>query len=123
MPIMPAMLQPATDYAALAGGFRWAVPERFNVGTDVVDRHAALADRPALIFEDEAGRVQRMGFRALAAASNRFANAMAALGLRPGDRVGILRSQIPGRASKEKRAAKPGVVRRGKLERVRVRGS
>jgi acetyl-CoA synthetase len=107
---MPAMLQPATDYAALAGGFRWAVPERFNIGTDVVDRHAALADRPALIFEDEAGRVQRMGFRALAAASNRFANAMAALGLRQGDRVGILLPQGPETAIAHIAAYKAGLI-------------
>ncbi|BBK43989.1 AMP-dependent synthetase [Allostella vacuolata] len=100
----------APDHAALAAGFRWQVPARFNIGADVVDRHAAAGNRPALVFEDEDGRVTRLGFRDVAQASNRFANALAAMGLRRGDRIGILLSQGPETAIAHVAAYKAGLI-------------
>ena len=100
----------ALDHAALAAGFRWQVPARFNIGADVVDRHAAAGNRPALVFEDEDGRVTRLGFRDVAQASNRFANALAALGLERGDRIGILLSQGPETAIAHVAAYKAGLI-------------
>lgn len=108
---MPPMLQPARDYAALAGGFRWSVPDRFNIGADVVDRHAAAdPTRPALIWEDEAGRVGRLTFGEVARLSNRLANVFAGLGLVRGDRVGILLAQGPETALAHVAAYKAGLV-------------
>ncbi|BBK30159.1 acetyl-CoA synthetase [Stella humosa] len=104
------MLHRTTDHRALVDRFRWAVPDRFNIGSDVVDRHAAAGNRPALIFEDEAGRVTRLGFRDVALASNRFANVLVGLGLQRGDRVGILLSQGPETAIAHVAAYKAGLI-------------
>ncbi len=34
------MLQRADSYADLLEKFRWRIPARYNIGTDVCDRHA-----------------------------------------------------------------------------------
>lgn len=105
------MLQPAADHAALTRGFRWSVPERFNIGTDVADRQAAAhGDCPALIWEDEGGRQHRLTFREVAATANRLANAFVGLGLVRGDRVGILLAQGPETALAHVAAYKAGLI-------------
>ncbi len=43
--------------------FRWSIPERFNIGVDVVDRHAAAGTSPALIEVDASGRLTEFSFR------------------------------------------------------------
>lgn len=88
------MLRRADTYAELTAGFRWQIPQRYNIGTDVCDRHAA-ANRLALIHLDGAGGVTRYGFDDLRRLSNRFANVLAAHGLRRGDRLGVLLPQCP----------------------------
>jgi acetyl-CoA synthetase len=106
-----AMLVRAESYEALVAGFRWPVPQRYNIGVDVCDRHAAARpDATALIYEDEAGRAQRYTFAAMRDLSNRFANALAALGLARGDRVGIYLPQAPETAIAHVAAYKAGLV-------------
>ena len=73
--------------------FRWSIPERFNIGVDVVDRHAAAGISPALIEVDATGRSTEFSFRAVQALSNRLANVLVAQGLARGDRVAILLPQ------------------------------
>ncbi|WP_374440528.1 acyl-CoA synthetase [Stella sp.] len=105
------MLQPAADYAALAGGFHWSVPDRFNIGTDVADRPATTGgDRPALIWEDETGRARQLTFGEVARLSNRLANAFVGLGLATGDRIGILLAQGPETALAHVAAYKAGLI-------------
>ncbi|MGE0715890.1 MAG: acyl-CoA synthetase [Alphaproteobacteria bacterium] len=104
------MLERAATWAAVRDRFAWRIPPAFNIGVDVVDRHAAAGNAPALIFEDEAGAVRRLGFRDVAALSNRLANAFAGLGLVRGDRVGILLSQSPETAVAHVAAYKAGLV-------------
>lgn len=88
------MLPAAASYEALVGRFAWNIPDRFNIGVDVCDRHAAATPHaPAVIFEDADGRIQTLDFAGLRRASNRFANVLAGLGLRRGERVGILLAQ------------------------------
>ena len=87
------MLKRADSYEAVYGGFRWQLPERYNIGVDVSDRHADAANRPALIFEDESGAVRTYGFRDLSLLSNRLANLLTARGIRRGDRVAVLLAQ------------------------------
>ena len=74
--------------------FAWQVPERFNMGVACCDAHADGTGRPALIYEAE-GDVATTSFDALKQLSNRLANALAAHGVTPGDRVGILLPQRP----------------------------
>ena len=76
--------------------FRWHIPARYNIGGDVCDRQAdARPESVALIFEAEDGSIERVTFRELRARTNRFANALVACGLKPGDRVGVLLQQCP----------------------------
>ena len=62
--------------------FRWNVPARYNIGVDVCDRHAGIGDRTALHFENARGEERTFTFAELKRLSDRFANALAGLGIR-----------------------------------------
>ncbi len=87
------MLKPSKSYEEIRQAFRWEVPEQYNLGIDVCDKHPA--NKRALIYEDEASNVTTYTFGQLRKLSNRFANVLQALGLERGERVGILLSQSP----------------------------
>ncbi len=88
------MLPDIRDYEALRNAFRWAIPERYNIGVDVCDRWAAVApDRPAVIDVEAEGAPRILTYGALRDASNRLANALRTRGVRPGDRVAVLLPQ------------------------------
>ena len=89
------MLDRGDTYDEVYGGFRWALPARFNIGVAACDRHADGAGRLALIYEAPDGTVARFTFDDLKRLSNRCANALAGLGIRRGDRVGVLLPQRP----------------------------
>ena len=89
------MLERADSYDELRSSFRWRIPARYNIGVDACDKWAGDADRLALIHEDETGRVETYSFARLKELSDRFANALAGLGVGRGDRVGILLAQGP----------------------------
>ena len=89
------MLQRSGSYDEVVAGFRWALPERFNIGVAACDRHADGTGRPALIYEAPDGTVERFSFDDLKRLSNRCANALLGLGIRAGDRVGVLLPQRP----------------------------
>ncbi len=84
-----------TDYAATARTFRWQVPETFNFAADVVDHLACTADGPALIWANAAGEERRFSFSDMARLTARFASALAARGVRKGDRVLVMLPRIP----------------------------
>ncbi len=105
------MLPSAKTYEELAGRFAWQVPARYNIGVDVCDCHAAARpDAPALIFEDEDGKVATWNFGQLKAQSGRFANALAAHAIVPGDRVAVLLQQSPEAAVAHIGAYKAGMI-------------
>src|SRR5207244_6121221 len=89
------MLHRGNSYDEVYGGFRWALPERFNIGVAACDRHATGEGRLALIYEAPDSTVERFTFDYLKLLSNRCANALSGLGIRPGDRVGVLLPQRP----------------------------
>jgi acetyl-CoA synthetase len=89
------MLQRAASYEEVCRAFRWQVPARFNIGTACTDRHADGTGRLALIYEAPDGTVERFSYDDLKQLSNRCANALAGLGVGPGDRVGVLLPQRP----------------------------
>jgi len=91
-------------------GFRWEIPDRFNIGTDVSDRPAALGKGLALIELDQAGNPREFTFREIASLSNRLANVFAAQGLTRGDRVAILLPQRHETAVAHVAAYKAGLV-------------
>lgn len=82
-------------YADVYSRFRWSVPPTFNIAVDICDRHAGDPARVAMIFEDEAGRVSEHPFAEFRARSNQLARALQRLGVKRGDRVGIVLSQRP----------------------------
>jgi acetyl-CoA synthetase len=104
------MLEKAESYEALAGDFRWRVPERYNMGVDVCDKWAGQRDRLALIHKRADGRVERFTFLQLMRLSNRLANALAAHGLARGERIGILLPQAPETALAHIAAYKLGCI-------------
>jgi acetyl-CoA synthetase len=89
------VLQRGKSYDKVYDGFRWVLPERFNIGVAACDRHADGSGRLALLYEAPEGKVERFSFDDLKRLSNRCANALAALGVRAGDRVGVLLPQRP----------------------------
>ncbi len=89
--------------------------ERLNIGWECVDRHAgeggdASDARVALRVAHADGRDETIGFKALAAASSRFAHWLEAAGVMPGDRVAIMLD--PGLAFY---AALFGTIKRGAI--------
>jgi acetyl-CoA synthetase len=88
------MLPDIRDYDALRSAFRWAIPERYNIGVDVCDRWAAIdPERPAIIDVEPDGQVSVLTYGAMREASNRLANVLRQRGVRPGDRVAVLLPQ------------------------------
>lgn len=81
------------SYEEIYGRFRWVMPDRYNIGVDVCDRHATGIARTALIVEDEDAGVSSYSFHDLRGLSNRFANVLGSLGLERGDRVAVLLPQ------------------------------
>ena len=72
---------------------RWFVGGLLNYTEWALDRWPQ--DRLALIWEGEDGEVRRYTFGSLQAEVNRFSNALRALGVREGDRVGIYLPMLP----------------------------
>ena len=87
----------------------WSIPEHFNLGSDVVDRHAA-AGGTALIELDAAGRRTVFSFRDIQALAHRLANCLVASGLARGDRVAVLLPQRHETAVAHVAIAKAGMI-------------
>jgi len=104
------MLKRGSTYDDVYRSFRWNIPEYYNIGTDVCDKHAHQRYRLALIYENEAGRVEKYTFQQLKRLSNQLANALKACGLTIGDRLGILLPQCPEAAISHIAAFKIGAV-------------
>ena len=81
-------------FDTLHATFRWRIPAVYNIGVDVCDKWAGEPGRVALMdvtAEDAAPYT----FTELARRSNRWANALRAVGVGRGDRVAIVLSQRP----------------------------
>jgi len=87
--------QSLDDYRRSVDRFRWDVPEVFNFGRDVLDRLAADPDRPALLWRSASGGERRLSFADVARESNRFAQLLRSLDVRPGQPVIIMLPRIP----------------------------
>ncbi len=93
------------QYDSLYNNFRWHVPETFNIGWECCGKWAAQETasggraknrgRIALVYETDAGQVEKFTYRALQEEANRLSNALTALGVRRGDRVAIILPQLP----------------------------
>lgn len=86
------MLERRDSYDDLVRAFRWDIPDRFNMGVAVSDRPAA-DDPDRVAIYDYGDDAAPLTFGELSARSNAFANALAGLGVEPGDRVALLLPQ------------------------------
>jgi acyl-coenzyme A synthetase/AMP-(fatty) acid ligase len=73
--------------------FKWETPEHFNFGR-TIDSFAADPARVALLWEDQDGNRARLTFANISAQSNRIANVLTGLGVKPGDPVMIVLPRI-----------------------------
>ena len=85
------MLPDADTLEGLRARFRWEIPARYNIGRDVCDRWAGTDPGRTALILDETGRT--VDYDELRSLSNRLANLLAAHGVGPGDRVGVLLPQ------------------------------
>ena len=78
-------------------GMAWLPGGWLNAAHEMVDRHARgrLGNRAALVWAGRDGEVERHTFRQVKAASDRFANVLASLGVVRGDRVLVYLDRIP----------------------------
>lgn len=84
------------SYDDFKANYRVNVPERFNFAYDVVDAWAAVDDaKPALLWMDDAGRLERYSFGDMKRRSNQAANALQKLGIGRGDVVMMILRQRP----------------------------
>ena len=82
-------------YGELYKSFRWNVPERYNMARACCGQWAEDRARFALYWEDESGATAAYSFWDIQRAANRLSNALAALGVKRGDRVAIILPQRP----------------------------
>ena len=82
-------------YDELYRGFRWEVPERYNIARACCGQWAEDRARFALYWEDESGATAAYSFWDIQTAANRLSNALAALGVRRGERVALILPQRP----------------------------
>ena len=104
------MLTRHDDYMELVRSFAWKVPDRYNIGVDVCDRHADDPGRVALIVEEEDGTVRRHTFAEIRAFTNRLCNVLVAHGLQRGDRLAVLLPQAPETAIAHVAGFKAGLI-------------
>jgi acetyl-CoA synthetase len=98
---------------------RWFVGGKFNYAANALDKHVgqlgtglmrAQPDKTALIWEGEEGTVRRLSYADLTRLTNQAANALAALGVGKGDRVGIFMPMIPETAAATLACGKLGAI-------------
>ncbi len=82
-------------YDELYRSWRWEVPPRFNLARACCGRWASDRSRFALYWEDEAGAASAWTFWDIQQQANRLSNALAALGVKRGDRVALLLPNCP----------------------------
>jgi medium-chain acyl-CoA synthetase len=83
------------NYAQLYRSFQWNVPAEFNFGYDAIDVFAADRSRLALLYVREDGTSECHTFWDMKQRSDRFANALAGLGVRRSDPVMIMLPRMP----------------------------
>ena len=91
-----ASSQSRDNYQALHQGFRWQVPEHFNIAQACCGRWAAQPDsaRRVAIREHGAGTASRtLSYSALQRGANRVSGLLRSLGVGRGDRVAIVMPQ------------------------------
>ena len=95
-------------YEELYGAFRWDLPEWFNLGVEVCERHPR--GTTAILVTDGREVTRKVTFGELSDDSNRLANVLRARGIGMGDRVAIALPQRPETAVAHIAAYKLGAI-------------
>jgi acetyl-CoA synthetase len=95
-------------YAEMRRNFRWEVPERYNIATDVLDKHDP--SRTAMLWEDWQGNERVLTFGDMQSLANRAANVLRSLGVGEGDRVAVMLPSLPETAATFLAAYKVGAI-------------
>jgi acetyl-CoA synthetase len=76
---------------------KWFADGKLNISYNCLDRHveAGNGDRTAIFFEGEPGDTKEITYAELTREVKKAANALTALGIKPGDRVAIYMPMIP----------------------------
>jgi acetyl-CoA synthetase len=86
---------PTESYETACETFEWDLPTDYNAAYDLVGKHDDPEARVALFQAYPDGRRETYTFADLDRLSNRFANALADVGIGRGDRVGVVLPQVP----------------------------
>src|SRR4051794_9791153 len=78
----------ASSYEEACAKHRWQVPERYNIATDVCDKHPR--DKLAMVWEDWRGNERRVSGGETQDLAAKFANVLRAHGVERGDRGAML---------------------------------
>ncbi|GAC1355643.1 MAG: AMP-binding protein [Variovorax sp.] len=91
---MPIPTGPAGDnYRAMHDGFRWQVPERFNIAQACCERWAQQPDAARRVAIRDHGSGRSLSYARLQEAANRASGVLQSLGVQRGDRVAIVMPQ------------------------------
>jgi acetyl-CoA synthetase len=82
------------SYEAACEGFEWDLPENYNLAYDLLRKHPDPKS-PALYQADPDGSRETFSFADLDRLSNQLANALVAMGVERGDRIGVFVPQKP----------------------------
>lgn len=87
------MLCPHETLDQTRDAFRWQIPDRYNLGVDICDRHAATQpDATAIINVAADGNSTHHSFAELRRMSNQYAHVLGGVA-QPGDRIAVLLPQ------------------------------
>ncbi|HET7096457.1 MAG TPA: AMP-binding protein, partial [Casimicrobiaceae bacterium] len=86
---------PVDRYSEICAAYRWDVPSRFNIARACCGRWANDRARFAMYWEDESGARSAHTFWDLQQQANRVSNALAARGVKAGDKVALILPQRP----------------------------
>ena len=100
----------AIDYEKAVENFDWDIPSDYNLPEQIESHANAFGDREAIRFRNEEGNESRRTYQELRRDMNRFANALAEIGVTKGDRVMHLLPRHP-----DAFAIQLGVLKRGAI--------
>jgi benzoate-CoA ligase family protein len=91
------MVMEGFNYQEEVNSWKWDIPERYNIGYDLVDKHVEQGkkDRVVLLWENFEGETKRYTFNEMKRLSNKFGNVLRELGFKKGERFLIRLPNIP----------------------------
>src|SRR4029453_15050906 len=83
----------STSYEQVSAEHRWDVPARYNIASDVCDKHPR--DKLAMVWESFDGSYRELAWGELQDLANQAAHVLRELGVERGDRVAVVLPPTP----------------------------